>query len=355
VTDTQEPVPGLIVHKGRVLRGRIEGAAAVTLEVDAESRKATRRNHTATHLLHHALRAVLGDDARQAGSLVTPDRLRFDFTYFQKVSEGDLARIEGMVNGYVRANRPVAFAYKAQADAVAEGAMALFGEKYGDTVRVVAVEDVSKELCGGTHCAATGEIGLIRIVGESAIAAGVRRIEALTGEGAYAHDRAVEAALRRTAELLKATPLEVPEKVEKLVADLKRYEKELQKAGDRAAADRAGSLLDQVREIGGVKFLAARVDVASPKDLRPFAVQVRDKLGSGVLLLTAAIEGRVSLVCMVTADLTERFPAGKIIREVAPLVGGGGGGKADLAEAGGKNPDGIPAALAKFYEIAGQG
>ena len=352
VRNVASPLPGLIVHRGRVTKGSLKQGQTATLEVDQPIRRATERNHTATHLLHHALRTVLGEDVRQAGSLVTPDRLRFDFTHHQRVDERDLTEIEKLINQNILADRPVTTAFMNQDQAVAEGAIALFGEKYDQTVRVLDVKGVSKELCGGTHVEATGQIGQVRIISESAVAAGVRRIEAVTGLGALAHDQKIEQALKVAAAKLKSAPQEVPERIDKLLKEVKRLEKKLRQAGDKQAAGKATSILDAVKEINGVKFLAAQAEIAGPKELRGFAVKVRDQLKSGVLLLAYPNKGRVMLVCMVTDDLTERFNAGTIIAEVAPLVGGGGGGKADLAEAGGKNPDGLEAAFAKFYELA---
>jgi alanyl-tRNA synthetase len=351
ISNAIKPVENLISHKGRVIKGRFKVGDVIRAEVDREKRKATARNHTATHILHSALREVLGDHVKQAGSFVAPDRLRFDFTHFSSLSEKEINSIEEKVNRAVMENPPLETEVKDMEDALSSGAIALFGEKYGEKVRVVGIKGVSSELCGGTHLNATGEIGLFKIISESGIAAGVRRIEALTGESALRYIKEEEQELINIARLLKSSDLKVAQKVEKLQAVQKDLEKEIEQLKAKLSDSKSEEIIYQAKSIGGIKVIAERVEEADIKDLRIFADSLRDKLKSGVLVLGSSKDGKVSLIAMVTKDLIKRFHAGKIIKEVAAIAGGSGGGKAEMAEAGGKDPSRLDEALKKVYEI----
>jgi alanyl-tRNA synthetase len=345
VADTRRPAEGLIAHRCTVEEGAVSAGDAAELVPDMERRKAVRRNHTATHLIHAALRRALGEHVRQAGSYVGPDRLRFDFSHFEPIGHETLRKIEDDANGAVLENIAVKTDVIEFKEAVERGALAFFGEKYGDTVRMVSVPGVSVELCGGTHAAATGEIGLIKIAGESSVASGVRRIEALTGEGALAHVAMTEEALRESARMLKAPRLEVPDKIKKLLERQRELEREIDRLKGSGKALEAATLLDAVREVDGVKVLAARVEAAGPRELRDMADALRGSLGSGIVVLGSAVDGKALLLAAVTRDLAGRFSAGEIIKRLAPLIGGRGGGKDDMAQAGGSEPDGLDAAV----------
>ncbi len=347
VEDTIKDPTGLIIHKGRVTAGRIGPDQRVRMAVDPQRRAATARNHTATHILHGELRAVLGDHVKQAGSLVSPERLRFDFTHFSPIEAEALAEIEARVNARVRANVPVAVDEMDAETAFQSGAMALFEEKYGDRVRVVSLSDFSKELCGGTHAGRTGDIGLFVIVSEASVASGVRRVEALTGEAAVAHVQARARILAEAARRLKAPPEALAERIERLMAEQRRLEKELTRLKTEQAAAAAGAAADdETRTVAGVSVMVRQVAVDNPAALRDLADRFRDRLGSGVVVLGAESEGKALLVAAVTRDLTQRFHAGRIIRAAAAEVGGGGGGRPDLAQAGGNRPENLDAALA---------
>jgi alanyl-tRNA synthetase len=347
VEDTIKDPTGLIIHKGRVTAGRIGPDQRVEMAVDPQRRAATARNHTATHILHGELRAVLGDHVKQAGSLVSPERLRFDFTHFSPIEAEALAEIEARVNARVRANVPVAVDEMDAETAFQSGAMALFEEKYGDRVRVVSLSDFSKELCGGTHAGRTGDIGLFVIVSEASVASGVRRVEALTGEAAVAHVQARARILAEAARRLKAPPEALAERIERLMAEQRRLEKELTRLKTEQAAAAAGAADDdEARTVAGVPVMVRQVAVDNPAALRDLADRFRDRLGSGVVVLGAESEGKALLVAAVTRDLTQRFHAGRIIRAAAAEVGGGGGGRPDLAQAGGNRPENLDAALA---------
>jgi len=287
---------------------------------------------------------------KQAGSLVTPDRLRFDFSHFTRVSAENLREVETLVNRHIRENLPITVQEMSREDAMKTGAMAIFEERYGDRVRLVtAGEDVSRELCGGTHTNRTGNIGLFRIVGETAVAANVRRIEALTG------DQEQEQRLRRLSALLKTPPEQAADRLERLLKDYRDKEREVESLKAKLLTRRSEDLLAGIREIGGVKVLAREFEADSPAALRESADRIRDKLGSGIALLGAKAEGKAMLVCVVTKDLTARFRAGEIIRELAPLVGGKGGGRPDMAQGGGTRPEGLPDALEGLYGIVEKG
>ena len=351
VNDTIRPVENLIVHRGKVKKGTFKTGDAVLAKVDAEKRADTARHHTATHILHSTLRSVLGEHVKQAGSLVAPDRCRFDYTHYTALTEREKERIEELVNERILENHPVETAVMDIEQAVASGAMALFDEKYGDKVRVVTVRDVSKELCGGTHTGASGDIGLFKIVSESGIAAGVRRLEILAGRRAYQAVKKQEQSLQDISRLLKASDPDIAGRVERLINQVRETEKELDRVKHRMQSSQAGDIISEAKDVGGVKVLAKRVDNMEQKDLRDFGDKLRDKLGSGILALGSAKDGRVSLIVMVSKDLIPRFHAGHIIKEMAPILGGTGGGKPDLAQSGGKDPGKLDAALEALYTI----
>ncbi len=351
VKNTIKPVQDLIVHSGKIRKGIFKTGDAVLAKVETEGRADTERHHTVTHILHAALRSVLGDHVKQAGSLVTPERLRFDFTHYTALTEHEKDRIEEIVNTHIIENHPVETAEMDIDQAVASGAMALFDEKYGDMVRVVTVRDVSKELCGGTHTRASGDIGLFKIVSEAGIAAGVRRIEALAGRRAYQEVKREEKDLQEIARLLRSSDADIVGRVEKLMTQVRDMEKEIDRFKHKLQSSEAGDLIAGARDIEGVKVLVKRVDNMDPKDLRDFGDKLRDKLGSGILALGSARDDKVCLIVMVSKDLTTRFPAGRIIKDMAVILGGTGGGKPDLAQSGGKDPSKLDEALEALYAI----
>jgi len=351
VLDTRRPIPSLVLHRVRVKRGSLIKGQTVHAVVDAARRKVMAKNHTATHLLHAALRQVLGDHVKQAGSLVAPDRLRFDFSHFSPLTDREMDRIEELVNEQVWENRILQIEVMDLDRALASGAMALFGEKYGERVRVVTVPEFSVELCGGTHVTATGEIGLFKLVSQGGVAAGVRRVEAFTGPGAFRHVKHEEQVLAEAAERIKARPLELSEKVEKLAGSARELEREIQRLQGRLAAGALEGLLRQAVEVDGVRVVASLVDLRDPKGMRELGDRLRGELGSGVVVLASQAGERVTWVTMVTKDLTARLHAGHLARDLARLTGGGGGGRPDVAEAGGKDPSRIPEALAKLPDL----
>ncbi|HXT19218.1 MAG TPA: alanine--tRNA ligase, partial [Thermoanaerobaculia bacterium] len=354
VLDVHKDTSGTYYHELAVEEGRLERGAAVELEVGESIRRDTERNHTATHLLHAALREVLGEGVRQAGSLVAPERLRFDFTFGRPLTADELHRIEDIVNERVRQAQPMRIAVQGYQEAVARGAMALFGEKYGDRVRTVEVPGFSLELCGGCHVRNTGEIGAFLVTAERGIASGVRRIEALTGRGAVAHVRSRQALADEVAEEL-AVPLErAAEEVRALRGRLTASDRELAQLRRQLVAG-GGTPAEQAREVGGVKVLAREVPPAPPDQLRDMADMLRQKLGSGVVVLGARGDGKVSLVAAVTSDLAGRVHAGNLVKAAAAAAGGKGGGRPDFAQAGGKEPEKLPQALAAAVdEVAHQ-
>ena len=351
VLDTIKPVENLIVHKGKVKKGTFKTGDAVLAKVEADGRADTARHHTVTHILHATLRSVLGEHVKQAGSLVSPERLRFDFTHYTALTDRERERIEEIVNERIIENHPVETVVMDIDQAVASGAMALFDEKYGDKVRVVTVKEVSKELCGGTHTNASGDIGSFKIISEAGVAAGVRRIEAVAGRRAYQLYKREEQDLREIAQLLKTADLDVVPRVEKLVAQVRSLEREIDHYKHKLQSSQAGDVMSEVKDVKGVKVLVKRVDNMEQKDLRDFGDKLRDKLGSGILALGSAKDDKVSLIVMVTKDLTTRFHAGQIIKQMAPILGGTGGGKPDLAQTGGKDPAKLDAALDALYAI----
>jgi alanyl-tRNA synthetase len=351
VLDTVAVGDGLILHRAEVKSGTLAVGETVKLIVEESLRRMTAANHTATHLLQAALKELLGEHVKQSGSLVNPERLRFDFTNFAPLSAEELLRVEDLVNREIRANRVVQTAVQDREEAVKGGAIALFGEKYTDAVRVVSVGEFSKELCGGSHVAATGEIGLFKIIGESGIAAGVRRIEAVTGAGALARFRETESQLKEIAEQLKTNPEEIRHRIAKLQARQKELEKELAHLATRQSMGDLEQILAGAREVNGIKVVAARIQVDSPKTLREVGDRVRDRLDSGVAVLGAVVADKVSLLAIVSKDLQERCPAGKLVKELATVVGGSGGGRPDMAQAGGTMPDKLDQALARVSEV----
>ncbi|MGD0921229.1 MAG: alanine--tRNA ligase-related protein [Terriglobia bacterium] len=345
VIDTYYPVSGAIAHKV-VVRGKaVRVGDVMTATVDAERRNSIRRNHTATHLLHAALRKTLGTHVKQAGSLVAPDRLRFDFTHYAALDDQDLLDIEDLVNEHILANEVVETQVMDLDAAVSAGAMALFGEKYADKVRVLSIDDFSRELCGGTHVRRTGDIGLFKVVSESSVAAGTRRIEALTGAGVLNHLREASGTLALLAETLRAKPDELVQAVEKLTESEKKLRKQLESQQMKHAAAQAGDLVENAVDVKGVRVIAARVEATDRAAMRQMVDNLRPRLGSGVIVLGSVADEKVSLVAAVSNDLTKRLDASKIVRAAAAIVEGSGGGRKDLAEAGGKNPAKLDEAL----------
>ncbi|MGM0823982.1 MAG: alanine--tRNA ligase [Pseudomonadota bacterium] len=348
VTDTQKQ-SGHHLHQGIMVEGSLSVGASVRGEVDASLRTATIRNHSATHLLHKALRMVLGDHVQQKGSLVNAERLRFDFSHFEPMTDAQLAEVERLVNEQILANAPTKIEQMSLDQAKAKGAAALFEAKYADNVRVLTIgaDDFSIELCGGTHVARSGDIGCCHLVSEVGIASGVRRIEAITGENALAYFREQEARLQRLGERLKTKPEQVESRVESLVERNRSLEKELEQVKAKLASAAGSDMLSQVQDVNGVNLLATQLEGVTGKELRGVLDQLKNKLGSGVIILGVADEaaGKVSLIAGVTNDLTERVKAGELVNHVASQVGGKGGGRADMAQAGGSQPDALPGAL----------
>jgi alanyl-tRNA synthetase len=343
------------LHRVTVARGRLAAGALVTAEVDSVPRDATRRNHTATHLLHAALRRVLGTHVKQAGSMVSPDRLRFDFVHVSAVTRDEIVEIERLVNEQIYLNTPVQTEVRSTQDAIAAGAMALFGEKYGDQVRVVQVPGFSLELCGGTHCRATGDIGAFVIAQEGGIAAGVRRIEALTGGGAVAHLQSQRESLDRLLARLNVSAAQAPDVVDRLQADVKRLQREVSQLRLKAAMGGGGQTpTDDAVTVGGVQVLTRIVADLDKTALRELADSLKDKLGKAVVILGAHGDGKVSFVVSVTKDVADRVHAGKLVKQLAPIVGGGGGGRPDFAEAGGKQPEKLEELLATGRSLVQQ-
>jgi alanyl-tRNA synthetase len=355
VEDTRRIAPGVIAHRGVVRAGAVEVGERVRLTLDAGRRDRTRLNHSATHLMHAALRERLGAHVQQAGSLVDPDLLRFDFSHHKPVGEDELRDVEDVVNDRIRANLEVATEEMGYEAALAAGALAFFGDKYGDRVTVVRMGDYSVELCGGTHVRRTGDIGLFKMRGEGGVAAGVRRVEAVTGAGALDAVRRREETLRTMGDLLKGGEDDAPARLERLLADLKERERRIGELQATLAGGATRDVMSEAREVDGATMLATRVDGLDDKGLREMADKLRDRIGTGVVVLGAEREGRVTLLAAVTKDLMGRFHAGDLVKRLAPLVDGGGGGRPDFAQAGGKNPAGLDDALRVAYELLGAG
>ncbi len=343
---------GLRIHQGVVEEGRMDAGKEVLLTVDKQRRDLTAQNHSATHLLHAALRSVLGDHVKQSGSLVTSDRLRFDFTHFSAISHEELQAIEEKVNGFIRENAALSTLEMSMDEAVKSGATALFEEKYGDRVRVVSMGDFSRELCGGTHTDRTGSIGFFTIVSEGGIASGIRRIEALTGPKALEHVHQSMALIRNVAAAVKSSREDLLSKVETLVADKKAADKEIVSLKAKIASKSVEDMDDDIRLINGVKVLAKKVEVENPSQMRDLADKFKLKIGSGVVLLGAESNGKALLICVVTKDMIKEFHAGNIVKKAAAIVGGGGGGRPDMAQAGGSAPEHLAKALESVYAVA---
>ena len=357
VTDTQKPVTGLTVHHGRVLEGVLAVGNVATLEVDHDKRSSTRRNHSATHLLHWALRKVVGDHAAQKGSLVGPDRLRFDFSHGKALTSEQIDAIEDLVNAKILTNAPVETEVLPIDLARAKGAMAIFEEKYGDVVRVLTMTADSVEICGGTHARALGSIGLFKILSEGGVAAGVRRIEAATGLLALGYVRKLETTVKAAARAVRSGTLDLPEKLEKVLEHSQKLEKEMLELkrklamGDRATGGGLEELAKGAREIPGGKALAVKVEGAEASTLREMADKLRDKLGDAVVLVCATNADKAQLVVTVSKALIGRYKAGEIVKQVAAVVGGSGGGRPDMAQAGGTEVGKIDEAMARFYAV----
>ena len=352
VADTIKLRGGKVGHVGTVTKGMFKVGDAVTLKVDERGRANTCSNHSATHLLQKALKTVLGSHVEQKGSLVTPDRLRFDFAHFSAMTAEELVKVEAIVNEEIAKSMPVITQVMNIEDAKATGAMALFGEKYEEDVRVVSMGDFSKELCGGTHVDNTGKITTFKIVSEAGVAAGVRRIEALTGEGVFAYYKEVERTLADAAKVAKTTPANLVEKIEHMLSDMKALQSELESLKSKAAKDALGDVMNQVTEVNGVQLLATSVDGVDMNGLRELGDQLKEKLGEGVVVIASSASDKVSLIAMATdGAMAKGAHAGNLIKGIAALVGGGGGGRPNMAQAGGKNPAGIPDAIAKVSEV----
>ncbi|QDE70687.1 alanine--tRNA ligase [Myxococcus xanthus] len=352
VTDAQRPVPGLVVHSVEVSEGTFKVGDMVQAGVDSERRKSIRANHSATHLLHKALKLVLGEHVKQAGSVVAPDYLRFDFAHFSPATSAQLEQVEDLVNNWIRDNAGAETRVMSLEDAKKSGAVAMFGEKYGETVRVVTVHPESTELCGGTHVRRSGDIGLFKIASESGVASGVRRIVALTGIGALQYVREQEHELRKVAELFKSSPKEVSKRVEATQKRVKELERKVEEVAVKAQTASSKDLLEQARDVNGMKVLATQVDAADDNVLRGMADQLRDRIRSGVVAIGGEKDGRAIILVAATKDVVAKgINAGALVREMAKEVGGKGGGKAEMAQAGGPDASKLPAALEKLYEL----
>ena len=352
VDDTIKLLGGKIGHVGRMIKGMIKTGDVVTLKVDAAGRAGTSKNHSATHLLQKALKTVLGSHVEQKGSLVTPDRLRFDFAHFQPMTAEEIAEVEKLVNEKIQEALPVTTQVMDIEEAKKSGAMALFDEKYSEKVRVVSMGDFSKELCGGTHVANTSAITAFKLVSESGIAAGVRRIEALTGDGVFKYYKEQEAELAKAAKLLKTAPQSVCEKIEHLYSEIKSLQAENDALKSKAAKDALGDVMNQVQEIKGVKLLAAKLEGVDMNGLRDLGDQLKEKLGDGVVVLASVNDGKVNLMATATDEAQKKGAhAGNLIKAIAALVGGGGGGRPGMAQAGGKNPAGVDDAIKEAAKV----
>ena len=351
VVDTIMPLPELILHKGIIKKGSLQQGELVNLEVDRTKRTPTASNHTATHLLQAVLRQVLGNHVKQAGSLVTPERFRFDFTHFSAVSKEELDHVEAIVNRRVRENYPVETKNVPYQQAMQMGAIALFGEKYSEMVRMVKIGTVSVELCGGTHIHHTGNIGLFKLIGESSVAAGVRRIDALTGEKAIQFIKNEEKTLAELSNLLKAKPDEVVARTSKMLEKQRKLQKEVETLKSRILSRKSDTLISQARDLKGIKVIATCVEASNQKTLREFADQIKEQLKSGIIIVGGKSQEKALLTVVVTRDLIPPYHAGKIIQEVAKGIGGSGGGRADRAQAGGKEKHKLEEALEAAYSI----
>ncbi|MBC7364363.1 MAG: alanine--tRNA ligase [Candidatus Aminicenantes bacterium] len=351
VKNTFTPIPGVIVHQVKAVSGELRVREKVEAVVDAARRKAISCNHTATHLLHAALRQILGDHVRQSGSLVSDKRLRFDFTHYAALSEEEITRVEQLVNEKIRENLPVTVKITTLEEGMAEGAMAIFEEKYGEKVRLVRVGDFSKELCGGIHVKNSGEIGFFKIISESSVAAGLRRVEAVTGEEAFRYVKELEEQLKQLEILFKVNRKELRLRAERLLEQLEEKEQEIKKLKHKFLHQAGQSPEIEIKEIKGIKFIGQKFEGLDMETLRSYADNLKQKIGQGLVVLASATEGKVLLVVAVAGDLVTRLQANKIIKDIAVVVGGGGGGRADFAQAGGTKTEMIDQALEKAFEI----
>ena len=351
VENTFAPIPGLIVHQLKVVAGEVTVGQEVKAMVDSARRKAISRNHTATHLLHASLRQVLGDHVRQSGSLVSQRRLRFDFTHFAALTEEEIRKVEHLVNEKIRENLPVTTVITTLEEGIAEGAMAIFEEKYGEKVRLVKIGDFSKELCGGIHVKNTGEIGIFKIISESSVAAGLRRIEAVTGEEALAYLEDQEREVRALEKLFKVSRKELFSRATKIMKSLEEKEEEIKQLKQKLLHQAGQSPEMKVKEVKGIKLITQKFEGIDIEALRFHADNLKRKMGSGVIVLTSLANSRVYLVVAVTSDLTDKIQANKIIKDLASVIGGGGGGRADFAQAGGTKPEEIDQALEKSFDL----
>jgi alanyl-tRNA synthetase len=351
IVDTVIVADGIILHEAEITEGSLAVDDRVALKVMENRRQRIACNHSATHILHAAMKSVLGDHVKQSGSLVTPERLRFDFTHFSPITREEIVKIEKIANEEIRANTPLDTEMFDKEEAIKSGAVALFGEKYGDKVRVVSIGNFSKELCGGTHVRGTGEIGLVKITAETSIAAGVRRIEAVTGPDAINILQAQEVQLAELTTLLKVPTENLGTKIEKLLSAQKDLEKEVSRLTAKLTLSDIDGIINGAKMVGNAKVVVSRVVLDSPKTLREMGDKIRDKLGSGIVVLGGEYQGKAALLAMVTKDMTGTYKAGDIIKKVSALVGGKGGGRPDMAQAGGPYPDKLDEALKAVYEI----
>ena len=355
VENTYKYGQDLFVHEGLLEEGSLAVGDQAIASVDSGHRRTVAGNHSATHLLHAALREILGDHVKQAGSRVAADRLRFDFSHFTQVSPESLLEVERWVNDRIRENLMLNTKIMDKEEAMKTGAMAIFEEKYGDTVRIVDIGNgVSLELCGGTHTERTGDIGVFRILSEGAVAANVRRIEALTGAAALRHDQKTDETLKNAAGILKVSPDNLIDRVKRLLDDVKEKEREIETLKSRLFTEKSADLIQDVKKIEGISVVARVIEADSPRELREAVDRIKDKLGSGIVLLGAEARGKAMLICAVTKDLTDRFNAGRIIRELSGLVGGKGGGRPDMAQGGGDKPEKLEAAIEAIDNLVNQ-
>ena len=352
VEDTIHLQGGKVGHVGRMVKGMFQVGETVTLKVCEENRLSTGKNHSATHLLQKALRLVLGEHVEQAGSYVDGGRLRFDFTHFSAMTPEEIKKVEELVNREIKESLPVVTQEMSLDEAKKSGAMALFGEKYGEKVRVVKMGDFSTELCGGTHVANTGVIGAFKILSETGIAAGVRRIEALTGDGLMAYYQNVETELHEAVKAAKTTPAELKNKIESMLEEIRTLHSENEKLKSKLANNSMGDVMNQVVEVKGMKVLAVKVADVDMNGLRNLGDQLKEKLGEGVIVIASVLDGKVNLMAAATEEAQKKGAhAGNLIKAIAGLVGGGGGGRPNMAQAGGKNPAGVDDALAKVVDV----
>jgi alanyl-tRNA synthetase len=351
VLDTYSPIRGVIVHKSELMHGALRVGEEVQAEVDSDRRRRIAANHTGTHILQAALRNIVGTHIKQAGSLVAPDRLRFDYTHFAPLTDREIREIEENINNVVFRNLPVRTEVKTMSEAVAAGALAFFGEKYAEQVRVVSIPDVSMELCGGTHTRMTGDVGLFKIIGDSSVASGVRRIEALTGSGTFQRLEEDEHLLKSLSHTLRTPRQELSRVVNRMLDQQRQLENELEALKLKSARSGIDGIIASQKTIDGTTVISSQVNGVDPSVLRELAEQIGAKIASGIVVLGVASNGKAALVGFVSKDLQKKFHAGNIIKKVAEIVGGSGGGRPDFAQAGGKDAEKIDQALQAVYNI----